>query len=151
MSQSTAMQTVKQASLLLAFTLLAAVAAHFLHPRAPVWFLEDEPPASGEVTLEHIREKWHGDVLWVDARTRGQYEAAHIPGALLLNEQEADALLFDHFAKLQDNRKPIVVYCDAHACQSSRKMAAYLRERLPGAQVVVLRGGWKVWQAAERR
>jgi prepilin-type processing-associated H-X9-DG protein len=55
--------------------------------------------------------------------------------------------MFEHFAVLQDNKKPIVLYCDGHACQASRKMAAYLRERLPGSVIYVLRGGWEAWGA----
>ena len=135
-----------QAGILLAFTLAAAAGTHFLHPRAPHWYEQQEPLAADEVTLEMIQERWPGGVLWVDARVREAYEKAHIPEAMLLNEQEADALLFEHIEKLQGGAKPIVVYCDGHACQASRKMAKYLRERLPGAEIYVLHGGWSAWQ-----
>jgi rhodanese-related sulfurtransferase len=136
----------REALHLLAITLLAAVATHFIHPRAPQWFEKHEPLARDEVTLDLIAKKWGEEVLWIDARARQAFEAGHIPGALLLNEQEADALMFEHIEKLQGNTGPIIVYCDGHACQASRRIAAYLRERLPAAEIYVLRGGWKLWQ-----
>jgi rhodanese-related sulfurtransferase len=141
----------RETALILLATLVAATGTHFLHPRAPQWFVKDEPLAADEVTLDSIQQKWHGDVLWIDARPREAFDAAHIPGALMLNEQAADALMFEHIETLQNNTKPVVVYCDGHACQASRKMAAYLRERLPGSAIYVLRGGWKAWEDAEHR
>jgi rhodanese-related sulfurtransferase len=139
------MSAVRQAAIILLATLIAATGTHFLHPRAPQWFAKDEPLAADEVTIDLIQQKWNGNVLWIDARSRDAYTAAHIPDALSLNEQEADAQMFEHIDKLQDNTRPIIVYCDDHACQASRKIAAYLRERLPGSAIYVLRGGWKAW------
>ncbi len=139
------MSPLREASILLMAILLAAAGTQWLHPRAPQWFAADEPLAADEVTLDLVQRRWHGDVLWIDARPRQQYAAAHIPGALLLNEQEVDALMFEHIDTLQDNKQPIVVYCDDHACQASRRIAAYLREHLPGSGVFVLRGGWSAW------
>jgi rhodanese-related sulfurtransferase len=139
------MSSLREAFLLLLATVLAAIGTHFLHPRAPQWFVKNEPLAADEVTLDIIDQKWRGDVLWLDARPRHFYTKAHIPGALLLNEQERDTLLFEHIDKLQDSKKPLVVYCDGHACQASRKIATFLRERMPGTEVYVLKGGWKSW------
>jgi rhodanese-related sulfurtransferase len=136
--------------MLLLATVLAAAGTHLLHPRAPQWFVKNEPLAADEVTLDMVQQKWRGEVLWLDARPRHAYAKAHIPGALLLNEQERDTLLFEHIDKLQDTTKPIVVYCDGHACQASRKIAAYLRERMPGAEIYVLKGGWDAWMEKQQ-
>jgi rhodanese-related sulfurtransferase len=138
-----------QAAVIVLAAILAAAGTHFLHPKAPTWYATQEPLKEDEVTMALIRERWQGDVLWVDARPRKEYESGHVPEALLLNEQEADQLLFDYFEKLQDNKKPIVVYCGSEACQASRKMADYLRERLPGTEIWVLKGGWKAWQEGQ--
>jgi rhodanese-related sulfurtransferase len=135
----------REAALIIAFVVLAAAATHFLHPRAPQWFVKHEPLAADEVTLEIIQQKWGGEVIWIDARPRQAYAAAHIPDALLLNEQETDALMFEHMEKLQSNTKPLIIYCDGHACQASRKIASYLRKRLPQSEIYVLHGGWKSW------
>ena len=139
------MSTARETVLLLVLTLLAAAGTHFLHPRAPAWFATNEPLRDDEVSLEIIAQRWHNDVVWIDARPRAQYDAGHVPSALLLNEESADQLLFEHFEKLQDNTKPIIVYCGSEACQTSRKIARFLKEKLPVTPIYVLRGGWKTW------
>ena len=127
---------------LLALTVGAAVGTHFIHPRAPSWYLDDGPVASDEVTVAQIEVKWQGDVLWIDARSRAQFEKQHVPGAVLINEQERDQLLFENIALLQDNKKPIVVYCDSGACQASRKIRTHLKTNMAIDQIFVLHGGW---------
>ncbi|WP_081887939.1 rhodanese-like domain-containing protein [Verrucomicrobium sp. BvORR034] len=132
-----------QAGMILVLTLVAAAVTQRWHPRAPAWYVADERLADDEVTLALVQEKWKGEVLWIDARPRTDYEAGHVPGAVLLNEQEADSLMFDLFEKLQDNTKPIVVYCSGEACQASRKIRQYLKDRVGAQEIYVLRGGWK--------
>jgi len=73
------------------------------------------------------------------------YNSGHVPNALLLNEQEADALMVDLFGVLQDNTLPVVVYCGSESCHASKEMAEYLQRRLPTESVYVLRGGWEAW------
>ena len=136
------MRTIGQALVILALTAVAATATNFWHPRAPAWYLNQQPLGENEVTLADIEARWKGEVLWIDARLRSEYDAGHVPGALLLNEQEADQLMFEHFEKLQDNKKPLIVYCSGAACQASRKMMQYLKDRLPIEEIYVLRGGW---------
>lgn len=138
---------IREVLILLACALFAATGTHYLHPRAPAWYLAEEPVPDDEITLEEIAAKWQGEVLWIDARPRDQYETGHVPGALLLNEQEVNQLLQEHFEKLQDNQKPVIVYCGGEACQASRKMKEYLKERLPIEEIHVLHGGWKAWSA----
>ena len=140
---------IRNALFLLVLTAVAAVATHFLHPRAPMWYQQNDPLRDDEVTLADVGKRWHGDVLWIDARLRELYDKGHIPGALLLNEQELDALLTQHILTLQDNKKPVVIYCDGKACHASRKMREYLMEHLALNDVWVLTGGWPAWQAAQ--
>jgi len=140
------MRPLREALILVICTVLAAAGMHAFHPRAPAWHLSEETGSEDEVTLEMVREKWHNDVIWIDARPRDQYEKGHVPGAILLNEQEAGTLLYEHFERLQDGSKPIVVYCDGAACQASHKMQQYLKDRLPVEDIFVLLGGWKAWQ-----
>jgi rhodanese-related sulfurtransferase len=139
------MSIVRESALLLFFSLCAAAGTHLLHPRAPSWYQANEPLRDGEVTLEIIHQRWHDDVLWIDARPLAQYKAGHAPSALLLNEESADLLLMEHFEKLQDNTKPVIVYCGSEACRASQKIASYLRDKLPLTEIHVLRGGWTVW------
>jgi rhodanese-related sulfurtransferase len=136
---------IREAAVILFFTLLAAVGTHFLHPKAPSWYLNAEPVRDDEVSLADIAKHWHGDVLWIDARPRAQYDADHVPGALLINEQEVDRLMFDSFEKLQSNTKPVVIYCSSASCDASHRMKDYLTERVAMTNVYVLRGGWAEW------
>lgn len=138
------MNTPSQVLVLLGLTALAATATQYFHPRAPAWYAVSEAVRDEDVTLETIASRWHNDVLWVDARPKGQYEASHAKNALLLDEQDADALLADHMDALMTTKKPIVIYCSADSCEASRKMRTYILERIPLEQIYVLRGGWKV-------
>lgn len=145
------MTAFRQAFFILAAVLLAAIGTHFLHSRAPAWYMVEEPVREDEVTMQDISTRWNHDVLWIDARPRSEFEAGHIPGALLLNEQEADNLLFEYFEKLQDNDKPIIIYCDSADCQASQKIKQYLLERLPLTNLYILKGGWEAWQQGQKQ
>ncbi len=135
----------REVLILLALTLVAAAGTHFLHPRAPAWYEVDESLRDDEVTLKHISQAWKSDVLWIDARPAALYAKAHIPGAININEQELEAQLIDNIALLQDNKKPVVIYCDSSSCQASRKIKDYLAQRIPAEEFYVLRGGWNAW------
>lgn len=136
--------------ILLALSLAAAAGTHLLHPQAPAWHEVEEPLRDDEVSLEDIAKKWNNDVLWIDARPTSLYDKGHIPGAININEQGLESQLFDHITVLQDNKKPVVIYCDSGACQASRKIREYLMHRLPIEEFHVLRGGWSAWSRQQK-
>ena len=138
---------IRGAVILLVLSAMAAAGSHFLHPRAPVWYQTQEKLAEDEVSVADVQTRWQGQVLWIDARQREAFEKGHVPEALLLNEQERDTQMLEHIEKLQDNQRPVVVYCDGHACQASRKIRSYLMETVGLTNVWVLHGGWPAWQA----
>ena len=140
------MRIVIEAFVILMLAVLGAVATHWLHPRAPAWYLTEAPLAEDEVSMKVIDERWKRDVLWIDARITEQFEVEHVPDAISLNEQNFDSMLFDHLEKLQDNTKPVIIYCGTEKCQSSRKIKDALIERLPLENVFVLKGGWQAWK-----
>jgi rhodanese-related sulfurtransferase len=140
------MRTPGEAAVLLALTLAAATGTHYFHPRAPAWHEVEEPLHRDEVTIEMIERDWKNDVLWIDARSRGQFEKGHVPRAINLNEQDLEGQLIEHIALLQDNQKPVVIYCDSGGCQASRKIRDYLVPRFPTEEFYVLRGGWPAWE-----
>lgn len=140
------MRIVIEAFVILILAVLGAVATHWLHPRAPAWYLTEAPLAEDEVSMKVIDERWKRDVLWIDARITEQFEVEHVPDAISLNEQNFDSMLFDHLEKLQDNTKPVIIYCGTEKCQSSRKIKDALIERLPLENVFVLKGGWQAWK-----
>ncbi|MDZ4404862.1 rhodanese-like domain-containing protein [Prosthecobacter sp.] len=144
------LRSIRQAFILLLLASAAAWATHAWHPRAPALYLVEEPLRNDEVSMQVIQERWKGDVLWIDARIQEQYDAAHIPGALLLNEQGFEQQLFNYLDGLQVNTKPIVVYCSAAKCDASRKVLERLKQMLPIENAFVLKGGWKAWESANK-
>jgi rhodanese-related sulfurtransferase len=134
----------KEGGLLLLLAVPLAFATGLLHPKPPVWQKDALRP--GEVRLETILE-WP-DVLWVDARGQAEFQQGHIPGAILLNEDEWEALFFD-FVENWEPDQPVVVYCGGTDCQASHRVADRLRESLGVEDISVLKGGWQAWK--ERR
>ncbi len=135
-----------QALVLLALSAAAGAAAHFFHPLAPAWHLVEEPLREDEATLAELAGQ---EILWLDARPREQFEAGHIPGAHLLNEQDFDQQLFHLLEVLQTNERPVVIYCGGERCEASRKIKERLLQTLPLENVRILKGGWKSWTEAE--
>lgn len=143
-------RAIRQSLLLLLLSGAAAGATHTWHPRAPALYLVQEPLRKDEVSMQTIQERWNGDVLWIDARPQEQFDAGHVPGALLLNEQQFDSQLFSHLDTLQTNQKPIIVYCSAAKCDASRNVLERMRQMFALENAFVLKGGWKAWQAATK-
>ena len=142
---------IRQAGFLVFLTTAAALATHAWHPRAPALYLIQEPLRDDEVSMQVIQERWEGDVLWIDARIQEQFDAEHIPGALLLNEQGFDQQLFNYLDTLQANTKPVIVYCNAAKCDASRHVLERLKQTLPIEHAFVLKGGWQAWQQAAKK
>jgi rhodanese-related sulfurtransferase len=139
---------IRQALILLLLAVAAAWGTHAWHPRAPALYLVQEPLRDDEVSMQAVQERWKGDVLWIDARIQEQFDAGHVPGALLLNEQKFDEQLFGHLDMLQANTKPVIIYCSAAKCEASRHVLERLKQTLPVENVFVLKGGWQAWKAA---
>ena len=134
---------------ILALLLLAAIpalGAALVHPKRPQW--DRQVLAEGEVDLRAAGE-WKLKVLWVDARPREQFEAGHIPGALLLNSFEWEHLL-DPFLDEWSRERVVIVYCDSVECDLSRQVAEKLRKEVQIPEVYVLKGGWKTWRESQK-
>lgn len=136
----------RQAVLILLLAASAAWATHAWHPRAPALYLVEEPLRNDEVSMKVIGERWQGKVLWIDARIQEQYDAEHIPGAVLLNEQHFEEQLFGLLDTLQTNTKPIIVYCNAAKCDASRTILERLKQTISIENAFVLKGGWNAWR-----
>ena len=141
---------VLQVAGLLGSAAVAGMLAYQFHPTPPSLYLAEEMPGEGEVNMQQIAEmEAAGGVLWVDARVRARYDEEHIPGALLLNPEDFDAMVFDYLDTFQDNEKPIVIYCDAQKCAASKKIAERIKTMSLSMsnEVFVLRGGWNAWKS----
>jgi rhodanese-related sulfurtransferase len=131
----------KPSAWLLALALFPALVSAWLHPKKPSW-------QSDELTVAAARALG-AQAIWVDARAAGDFSKAHVPGALLLNEdawsEELPALL-DAWSP----EKTVIVYCSSLSCHTSREVAKRLREEVGLAPVFVLQGGWESWQEAQK-
>ncbi|MCC7408887.1 MAG: rhodanese-like domain-containing protein [Phycisphaeraceae bacterium] len=89
-------------------------------------------------------------VLWVDTRSSDAFSHSHIPGAVLLNEDQWDELFPEFFAHWRPELH-VVVYCDSSLCDASHQVAERLRKDLEADRVHVLHGGWQTWLEAQDR
>jgi len=130
-------KTLREAgALLLTAGLLALVAACVSGPLPTVG------EEAGEITLDAALHR-QPPPLWIDARPAPEYEAGHVPGALLLNPEnwpQAVPGVLDAWAPGQC----AVVYCGTPGGEASREVAERLRAFQLGP-VFVLQGGWKAW------
>ena len=129
---------------------LAAFATYQWHPRAPALYAIQEPLKSDEISVAEVQKRWSGQVIWLDARPRDQFVTGHIPGALILNEQEFDQQLLEILDTLQTAAKPVVIYCGGQKCEASRHVREKLMSVVALDECYVLKGGWPAWQEHEK-
>jgi rhodanese-related sulfurtransferase len=147
------MSVLKDALLLVGIAAGLAGASYVWHPHRPALYQTEEKAEEGEITVSEAQKlAAGGKLLWIDARRRQEYEKGHIPGALLLNEYEWHDLLVPAMEPLNAAQEgKVVVYCDASKCTASKSIAAQVRDFFPVPEnVLVLRGGWPAWQAAQK-
>ncbi len=87
------------------------------------------------------------DVLWIDARSREQFDAGHVPGAMLLNQQEWETLL-PGVVEAWSPGRPVIVYCGSRRCEDAHLVAQRLAKDLDARSVRVLRGGFGAWRSS---
>ena len=129
----------KQALIICVAALLPAIAQWQLQPPVGWRSSTHQSDDGGELVTAAAVRAWKSPITWVDARPQVEFSADHLPGAILLNEDNWDSLLPGFLAQWQPGQT-VVVYCGA-GCDSSRRVA--LRLRLAGVpDVRVLDGGW---------
>ena len=142
----------RQSLVLILVAAIAALVSAFFHPSL---FSPSTALAPDETTWAQVAE-WQQQaqaaganaphILILDARPDDAYRAAHVPGALSLNEPHWEQLLPAVIEALGDNTR-IVVYCDDRLCEASHGVATRLRRELGlnETDVFVLKGGWREW------
>jgi rhodanese-related sulfurtransferase len=108
---------------------------------APLPWAEQEL-APGEIQLIDARAL---DVLWVDARSKADFDAGHIPEAICLNDEHWETGVVELMGTWLMNPRTIIVYCGSESCDVSKLIADRLRESLPDAEIYSLKGGWNAW------
>ena len=103
------------------------------------------PPPSGPVddgwAVDAADALLQEESIWVDSRSHEAYLENHYPGAFHLEFDAWDEGLAALLMEWDPDRK-ILVYCDGESCESSRMVAARLREELGVETVFWIRGGW---------
>ena len=142
------------AMLILAIVLGWADAIIFAPRRQPVCVQEKLP--QGRICPETLAARYGNRVVWVDARSQGDFELNHLmfpdnrmfpirKGADM--PQQIDAAI-GRMIEAAEKDECIVVFCTA-ACTASEEIAAELRELgLIEAPIYTLQGGWDALKAA---
>ncbi|MEO8438631.1 MAG: rhodanese-like domain-containing protein [Spartobacteria bacterium] len=133
---------VRQILLLLGLAFLPAIGQAVYYRNAATW---SAPPVDSALVTLSETKGWGDAVLWVDARPEEEFARAHVPGALLLNEDDWDARLRTLLTAWAPERK-LVVYCSAKSCSASHAVAERLRHEAGLENVYVLEGGWEEWK-----
>jgi len=84
-----------------------------------------------------------GRAVFLDARSRFEYEDGHIQGAVSVPAEEFGFLFDDLKPKIQ-GKDAIITYCDGERCPLSHELAVSLREA-GFDNVRVLVNGWTLW------
>lgn len=103
-----------------------------------------------EVCLQQISPD--AKVLWVDARLRKDWQKNGVPGSVLWNlDPSEDMQAFEAEIAMRIMETPrVIVYCGDENCGLSRQIAERIRSLQLGAEVSVLRGGWRALSEAGR-
>lgn len=101
------------------------------------------------VRLDEAEALWkQGATVFVDVRSAEDYEAGHIPGAILLPETEFEKV-FPALRPRLERAEDIVVYCGGMTCSKSLWSAIRLRnEGLK--QTKIYPAGWNEWFTRDR-
>lgn len=130
----------------------AAAGGTYLFRGEPVRKLACDPSTlkPGEVCLEQIppNEK----ILWVDARLRKDWEKTGVPDSILWNlDPSEDMQVFEAETAMKIMETPrVIVYCGDENCGISSQVAERIKALQLGAEVSVLRGGWRALSEAGR-
>ena len=104
----------------------------------------------GEVCLEQISPD--AKILWVDARLRKDWKKNGLIGSVLWNLDPAEdmqAFEADVAMRIIETSR-VIVYCSDENCGLSHQIAKKIRDLQLGAEVSVLRGGWRALNEAGR-
>jgi rhodanese-related sulfurtransferase len=105
----------------------------------------------GEICLQQVADQ--SGILWVDARSRKDWEASGVPGSILWNldgTEDMQAFEAEAALKIAEGAARVIVYCGDENCGVSSQVAERIRKLDLGPEVQVLRGGWRALREAGR-
>lgn len=145
------MRATGQVVAILVLALAAAGTTYWLKgPPARSYLCDPATLIADEICLTQISPD--AKILWVDARSRTAWQKSGLPGSVLWNldpSEDMQAFEADIAARIIDTPR-VVVYCGDENCGLSRQIAERIRQLQLGADVSVLRGGWRALNDAGR-
>ena len=137
------MNAAAQLAIILGVSMAAAGGSWLLRkpsPAKPAFVCDPARLREDEICLQDVK----GDVLWVDARSRSEWENNGLKGSILWNlEPGEDANAFEAEAAPRIAvAELVVVYCGSEKCGTSRQVADRIRRLELGPKVKILHGGW---------
>jgi rhodanese-related sulfurtransferase len=105
---------------------------------------DHSPNAIPLLRLSEVEKLWHEpSTIFLDVRSATDYEFGHIPGAILLPEEEFEQK-FPELKSRLERARVIVVYCKSVDCGKS--LWAAIRLRNEGLQqAAIYPAGWNEW------
>ena len=131
----------RELAIIVTLTICGATVSLYSGLMPPPW--KEPELAAGEISIQDAQGL---AVIWIDARKRTDYDSGHIPDAILLNDSNWEEGIQNLMDSWLIHTRPIVVYCSSEQCNSSKRIAARLRESLPEAEIYTLKGGWESWE-----
>lgn len=145
------MRGLGQLTAILFISLTAAVGTYLLKGW-PVRTFSCDPALlkPGEVCIQQVPVE--AAILWVDARNRKDWLANGLSGSILWNlDVNEDSEVMEAEAAMRILEAPkVIVYCGDENCGLSHQIAEKIRALELGAEVFVLRGGWRALNESGR-
>ena len=155
------MKTIKEISILVGAAIVAAFAVNYLSPSG-IALVGQWDTAKGVITANEKNDMVLNDLeisdvplakklydsqkfLFVDARSRDDYDEGHIKGAISLPVGQFDEKI-EAFLEQYPPEKAIVTYCSGRTCQDSHRLAQFLLE-LGYTEINVFIDGFPGWEA----
>ncbi len=88
-----------------------------------------------------------GGIMFLDARRKDEYEAAHVEGALLLSTEHFGRGTIPATIGFLDKTQPVVIYCGGGACDASKNLVIML-QNFGFTKFHIMTDGFPAWQAA---
>lgn len=145
------MNTLGQLAAIGTISLAAAAGTFWIKgPPARTYVCDPAILKPDEVCLQQIPSD--AKILWVDARLRKDWEKTGLPGSVLWNlDPVEDMQAFEADIAIRIIETPrVIVYCGDENCGLSHQIAERIRGLQLGAEVSVLRGGWRALSDAGR-
>jgi rhodanese-related sulfurtransferase len=88
-----------------------------------------------------------GGIMFLDARRKDEYEAAHVEGALLLSTEHFGRGTIPATIGFLEKTQPVVIYCGGGACDASKNLVIML-QNFGFTRFHIMTDGFPAWQAA---